>query len=66
MKQKSEKKHLDMIVANSLLDENAGFGSANNTVTVIDRLGRMENLPNMSKFDVANEILDRILSLKKG
>ena len=65
-KKKLEKKHLDMIVANSLLDENAGFGSANNTVTIIDRLGRMENLPNMSKFDVANEILDRILSLKKG
>ena len=64
-KKKLDAKNLDMIVANYLLEENAGFGSNNNTVTILNRDGSCQALPNMSKFDVANEIFDRISLLKK-
>lgn len=62
-KEKLKKKNLDMIVLNSLADEGAGFGLDTNVVTIIDRKGRAEKLKKMAKFDVANEILDRIKEL---
>ena len=54
------KKNLDMIVANNLKVEGAGFGTNTNIVTVITRKGG-EQLPLMSKDDVAGQILDAIL-----
>ncbi len=63
---KLQNKNLDMIVANHLFDENAGFGSVNNTVTILTKIGTQETLPNMSKFDVANEILDRAFHMKQN
>lgn len=54
------KKNLDMIVANNLKVEGAGFGTNTNVVTVITRKGG-EQLPLMSKDDVADKILDAIL-----
>ena len=54
------KKNLDMIVANNLKIEGAGFGTNTNIVTVITRKGG-EQLPLMSKDDVADQILDAIL-----
>ena len=59
---KLEKKNADMIVANSLRTDGAGFGTDTNVVTIITEEVD-EELPKMSKFDVANEILDRILNL---
>ncbi len=59
-KKKLEAKNADMIVANSLCDEGAGFGCDTNTVTFLYRDGKEEKLPNMPKEQVANEILDRI------
>lgn len=56
---KLEKKKLNMIVANSLRTEGAGFGTDTNVVTLITRDGAQE-LPIMSKDDVAARILDRI------
>ena len=61
--EKLKKKNLDLIVLNSLKDNGAGFGSDTNVVTIVDRKGRAEKLPLMSKFDVANEILNRIQKL---
>ncbi|MGA3244499.1 MAG: bifunctional phosphopantothenoylcysteine decarboxylase/phosphopantothenate--cysteine ligase CoaBC [Bacteroidota bacterium] len=61
--EKLKKKNLDFIVLNSLNDTGAGFGSDTNVVTIVDRKGRAEKLPLMSKFDVANEILNRIQKL---
>ena len=61
--EKLKKKNLDFIVLNSLKDTGAGFGSDTNVVTIVDRKGRAEKLPLMSKFDVANEILNRIQKL---
>lgn len=56
---KLEKKHVDMIVANNLKQEGAGFGTDTNIVTLITRDGCRE-LPVMSKEDVAKHIMDTI------
>ena len=54
------KKNLDMVIANNLKVEGAGFGTNTNVVTVITRKGG-EQLPLMSKDDVADKILDAII-----
>lgn len=54
------KKNLDMVIANNLKVEGAGFGTNTNVVTIITRKGG-EQLPLMSKDDVADRILDAIL-----
>lgn len=59
---KLEKKNLDMIIANNLKVAGAGFGTDTNIVTMITKDEELE-LDIMSKADVANAILDKILSL---
>jgi phosphopantothenoylcysteine decarboxylase/phosphopantothenate--cysteine ligase len=59
---KLEKKNADMIVANSLKDAGAGFGTDTNIVTLITREGN-EQLPIMSKEEVASNILDKLVSM---
>lgn len=54
------KKNLDMVIANNLKVEGAGFGTNTNIVTVITRKGGQQ-LPLMSKDEVADRILDAIL-----
>jgi phosphopantothenoylcysteine decarboxylase/phosphopantothenate--cysteine ligase len=56
---KLAKKKLNMIVANSLRTAGAGFGVDTNVVTLITQDGA-EELPLMSKEEVAGKILDRI------
>ena len=56
---KLAKKKLNMIVANSLRTAGAGFGVDTNVVTLITKDGA-EELPLMSKEEVAGKILDRI------
>lgn len=56
---KLQKKNADMICANSLKTEGAGFGCDTNVVTVITK-DRAEELPLLSKFECANAILDMI------
>ena len=58
-KEKLEKKGVDMIVANSLRVEGAGFGTDTNVVTLITRQG-VKELEKMSKDNVAHKILDEI------
>ena len=57
---KLEKKHLDMIVANNLKVEGAGFGLDTNVVTLITKDGA-EELPILTKDEVAHRLLDFIL-----
>ena len=57
---KLEKKNCDMIVANNLKEQGAGFGHDTNKVTLITRDGN-EELELMSKQDVAAAILDKIV-----
>lgn len=60
-KKKLEKKNVDMIVANNVKVEGAGFGVDTNVVTLITKDGYKE-LPQMSKEDVAAAILDAIIN----
>jgi phosphopantothenoylcysteine decarboxylase/phosphopantothenate--cysteine ligase len=62
---KLARKGADMIVANDVTQEGAGFDTDTNIVTMYLRDGREIALPKMSKFDVANRILDQILELQK-
>ncbi len=62
-KQKLEKKQLDIIVANDITDADSGFGVDTNKVTLIDRDGKIEELSLMSKREVADRILDRVVEL---
>ncbi len=59
-RKKLVKKRVDMIAANSLKVEGAGFGGSTNVITIITRTGCQE-LPLMSKEDAANALLDAIL-----
>ena len=56
-------KDLDMIVANDITAEDAGFAVDDNRVIILDREGGIDRLPLMSKYDVGVEILDRIVPL---
>ncbi|MBI4547963.1 MAG: bifunctional phosphopantothenoylcysteine decarboxylase/phosphopantothenate--cysteine ligase CoaBC [Ignavibacteriae bacterium] len=58
--QKLGEKKLDFIVLNNPLQNGAGFGSDTNIVTIISKRGKIEKLKKMSKFDIANELLDRV------
>jgi phosphopantothenoylcysteine decarboxylase/phosphopantothenate--cysteine ligase len=57
---KLEKKNIDMIVANNLKQQGAGFGTDTNVVTLITKEQTRE-LPLMSKEEVADAILDAIM-----
>lgn len=59
---KLERKNADMIVANNLKIAGAGFGCDTNIVTLITK-DSVKELKIMSKTDVANEILNTIMSL---
>ncbi len=64
-KAKLEKKNLDMVVANNLKVKGAGFGGDTNIVTLITR-NSVEELPVMTKNQVADVILDEILKSING
>ncbi len=59
---KLEKKKIDMIVANNLKQEGAGFGTDTNVVTLITK-EKTEEFPMLSKEEVADRLLDRLLVL---
>jgi phosphopantothenoylcysteine decarboxylase/phosphopantothenate--cysteine ligase len=55
--------HLDLICANDVSAPDAGFGVDTNRVTLIDAQGSVEELPLLSKYEVAQRILDRVRAL---
>ena len=61
-RKKLEKKNVDMICANNLKVDGAGFGVDTNVITLITR-DSVEALPLMSKEAAADRILDKALSL---
>lgn len=63
---KLRSKNLDLIVANDVTQEGAGFAGDTNIVTLIDRTGKIEPLPLMGKEEVAHAVYDRLLALKTG
>ena len=58
--EKLKKKNLDLIIANDVSRQDAGFEADTNAVKVLYRDGRMEDLPLATKEDIANRLLDRI------
>ena len=65
-KKKLIRKNCDLIVANDVLEEGAGFQSDTNIVTLLDRDGTCEQLPRSSKRDVADAILTKIISIRNN
>ena len=59
-RRKLQDKNLDLIVANDLTAEGAGFAGDTNVVRLIYRDGRVEDLPQMNKELLAHRLLDRI------
>jgi phosphopantothenoylcysteine decarboxylase / phosphopantothenate---cysteine ligase len=63
-RQKLAAKNADLIVANDVTAEGAGFDHDTNIVTLIARDGRDLALPRMSKSEVAQRILDEVVRLR--
>jgi len=64
--QKLRAKRLDMIVANDVTQEGAGFDTDTNIVTLLFPDGRKVALEKMPKLDVANRVLDEVVDLRKS
>ncbi len=62
-KQKLKGKKLDLIVANDITDASSGFGTDTNKVTLIDKQGNVEDLPLLTKREVADRILSKVVRL---
>jgi phosphopantothenoylcysteine decarboxylase/phosphopantothenate--cysteine ligase len=62
---KLARKGADMIVGNDVTQEGAGFDADTNIVTIFLRDGRELPLPKLTKFEVANRILDQVLEIQK-
>jgi len=61
---KLQRKGAEMIVANDVTQEGAGFDTDTNIVTLVLRDGRDIPLPKMTKREVADKILDQIRTLR--
>lgn len=59
-------KQLDLIVANDVSREDAGFDSDTNIVTLLFPDGRRKSLEKASKLDIARQVLDEIVALRKN
>jgi len=59
-------KNLDLIAANDVSRPGAGFAVDTNIVKLIDRSGKVEDLPLLEKEELAHRILDRILLLRRS
>jgi len=60
---KLQRKNVDLMVANDVSQPGAGFDVETNVVQILDAAGGVETLPLLSKRDVANRILDRVVTL---
>ncbi len=61
---KLEAKNLDLIVANDVTAEGAGFGGSTNAVVLVRRDGTRSEVPLASKREVAERILDEVVALR--
>jgi phosphopantothenoylcysteine decarboxylase/phosphopantothenate--cysteine ligase len=60
---KLEEKGLDLIVANDITAADSGFSVDTNRVTLLNADGAIEELPLLSKTEVAEEVLDKVVAL---
>ena len=61
---KLESKQADLIVANDVTAEGAGFDHDTNVITLYTRDGREQAFPRMPKIDAAHRILDQLRALR--
>jgi phosphopantothenoylcysteine decarboxylase / phosphopantothenate---cysteine ligase len=62
---KLREKNLDFVVVNDITQDGVGFDSDTNAVTILTRDGREIHIGKRPKRDVANEILDQVVALKR-
>jgi phosphopantothenoylcysteine decarboxylase/phosphopantothenate--cysteine ligase, prokaryotic len=62
---KLNRKNLDLIVLNSLMDSGAGFEHSTNKITIIDKYNNIDKFELKSKEEAARDILDKIVSMIK-
>jgi len=62
-REKLKQKKLDFIVANDITASDSGFGTDTNRVTIIDRKGKIDRLPLLTKREVADKVMDRVAVL---
>lgn len=62
---KMARKRLDMIIANDVSQSDSGFGVNTNRVTILQPHSDPEALPLLSKEEVAEEVLDRLVTCRK-
>jgi len=62
-RRKLRSKRLDLIVANDVTGPETAFDADTNRVVILDRAGGEEHLPVMTKYEVAQRILDRVVEL---
>jgi len=65
-RRKLERKNCDLIVANDVSREGAGFDGDTNAVTFVWPRGAIEELPLLSKREVAERLLDHIEKLREA
>jgi phosphopantothenoylcysteine decarboxylase/phosphopantothenate--cysteine ligase len=64
-RKKLAEKRLDLIAANDITAADSGFDVDTNRVTLIGKAGKIEELPLLSKREVAERILDRVSGMMK-
>ena len=65
-REKLARKNLDLIIANDITVPGSGFAADTNKAIMIDREGSVEELPGMTKVDLAIHIIDKVVELKKN
>ncbi|MBU1766893.1 MAG: bifunctional 4'-phosphopantothenoylcysteine decarboxylase/phosphopantothenoylcysteine synthetase, partial [Candidatus Omnitrophica bacterium] len=65
-KEKLKTKNLDLIVANDIIMKNSGFCSDTNKAVFIDKNGKIEKMPLLSKIELADKILDKIQNIGRN
>ena len=60
-KKKLKNKNADLIVANNISREGAGFGNDTNIVNIINSEGKETELPLMPKSEIGHKILDVVI-----
>ncbi len=64
--QKLRKKQLDLIIANDITAQDSGFSVDTNKVIIISKDGTIDDVPLMSKREVADIILDKLAEMFKA
>ena len=65
-RKKLQEKNCDLFVGNDVTEDGSGFGVDTNKVVFIYRNGDVEEMPLMTKTEVAEKILDRVVKLFTG